>query len=71
MKEGKLISSERVLFYLKDAIVKSDKKIILVDGYPRNKENIDTWDKIMPEIVDIKAVLFFESSLSSFLSETL
>ena len=48
MKEGKLISSERVLFYLKDAIVKSDKKIILVDGYPRNKENIDTWDKIMP-----------------------
>ena len=62
MKEGKLISSERVLFYLKDAIVKSDKKIILVDGYPRNKENIDTWDKIMPEIVDIKAVLFFDCS---------
>ena len=26
MKEGKLISSERVLFYLKDAMLKSDKK---------------------------------------------
>ena len=62
MKEGKLISSERVLFYLKDAIIKSDKEIIFIDGYPRNKENIDIWDKLMPDIVDIKAVLFFDCS---------
>ena len=60
MKEGKLISSERVLLYLKDAILNSDKKYILVDGYPRNKENIDAWDKIMTDIVDVKAVLFFD-----------
>ena len=60
MKEGKLISSERVLLYLKDAILNSDKKFILVDGYPRNKENIDVWDKIMTDIVDVKAVLFFD-----------
>jgi len=60
MKEGKLISSERVLLYLKDAILNSDKKFILVDGYPRNKENIEVWDKIMTDIVDVKAVLFFD-----------
>ncbi len=60
MKEGKLISSERVLFYLKDAILKTDKKIIFVDGYPRNKENVETWDKIMPEYVDLKAVFFLD-----------
>ena len=60
MKEGKLISSERVLLYLKHAILNSDKKFILVDGYPRNKENIDAWDKIMTDIVDVKAVLFFD-----------
>ena len=60
MKEGKLISSERVLLFLKNAILNSDKKFILVDGYPRNKENIDAWDKIMTNIVDIKAVLFFD-----------
>ena len=59
MKEGKLINSERIIFYLKDAIIKSDKKIIFIDGFPRNKENIDIWDKIMPDITDIKAVLFF------------
>ncbi len=60
MKEGKLISSERVLLYLKDAILNSNKKFILVDGYPRNKENIEVWDKIMTDIVDVKAVLFFD-----------
>ena len=60
MKEGKLISSERVLLFLKNAILNSDKKFILVDGYPRNKENIEAWDKIMTDIVDVKAVLFFD-----------
>ena len=60
MKEGKLISSERVLFYLKDAMLKSDKKKILVDGYPRNQENMDVWDKVMKDAVDVRAALFFD-----------
>ena len=60
MKEGKLISSERVLFYLKDAISKSANKKILVDGYPRNQENMDVWDKVMKDAVDVKAALFFD-----------
>ena len=62
MKKGKLISSERVLFYLKEAILSSDKKIILVDGYPRNKENLEIWDKNMNNYVEIKAVFFFDGS---------
>ena len=62
MKEGNLINSERVLFYLKDAILKSDKKIIFIDGYPRNQENVDAWNKVMSNFIDIKAVLFFDCS---------
>ena len=62
MKEGKLISSERVLFYLKDAILKSDNKKILVDGYPRNQENMDVWNKMMTDVVEVKAALFFDCS---------
>ena len=62
MKEGKLINSERVLFYLKDAIIKSKEKLYFIDGYPRNKENIENWDKMMSDIVDIKAVFFFDCS---------
>ena len=62
MKAGKLISSERVLFYLRDAILKSDNKKILVDGYPRNLENMIAWDKMIGDAVDIKAALFFDCS---------
>ena len=62
MKEGKLISSERVLLYLKDAILKTDQKIIFVDGYPRNEENVKVWDKIMSDFVDLKAVFFLDCS---------
>ena len=62
MKKGNLISSDRVLFYLKEAIFSSDKKIILVDGYPRNIENLEFWDKNMKNYVDIKAVFFFDGN---------
>ena len=62
MKKGNLISSERVLFFLKEAIFSSDKKIILVDGYPRNEENLEIWDKNMENVAEIKAVFFFDGS---------
>ena len=62
IKKGNLISSDRVLFYLKEAIFSSDKKIILVDGYPRNIENWEIWDKNMKNSVEIKAVFFFDGS---------
>ena len=62
MKKGNLISSERVLFYLKEAILSSDKKIILVDGYPRNRENLEIWDENMKNYVEIKGVFFFDGS---------
>ena len=62
MKKGNLISSERVLFYLKEAILSSDKKIILVDGYPRNRENLEICDENMKNYVEIKGVFFFDGS---------
>ena len=62
MKAGKLISSERVLFYLRDAILNSENKKILVDGYPRNLENMIAWDKMIGDSVDVKAALFFDCS---------
>ena len=63
MKEGKLISSERVFFYLKDAILKSENKKILVDGFPRNQESVILWNKMMPDVVEVKAALFFDCSV--------
>ena len=47
MKEGKLISSATLMKVLKEYIINSPNKKILVDGYPRNQENIDVWEKEM------------------------
>lgn len=35
------------------------KKEFLIDGFPRNKENLETWEKEMKDIIDFKKVLFF------------
>ena len=62
MKKGNLINSERVLFYLKEEILSSEIKNILIDGYPRNNKNLEIWDKNMKNIAEIKAVLFFDGN---------
>ena len=62
MKEGKLISSTTLMKVLKEYIVHSRNKKILVDGYPRNQENIDVWEKEMKDLVEVKGALYIEVS---------
>ena len=62
MKEGKLISSETLMKVLKEYIINSQNKKILVDGYPRNQENIDVWEKEMKDLVEVKGALYIEVS---------
>ena len=62
MKEGKLISSSTLMKVLKEYIMDSRNKKILVDGYPRNQENIDEWEKQMKGIVEVKGALYIEVS---------
>eukprot|EP00026_Physarum_polycephalum_P013775 Phypoly_transcript_14215.p1 GENE.Phypoly_transcript_14215~~Phypoly_transcript_14215.p1 ORF type:complete len:134 (-),score=20.15 Phypoly_transcript_14215:14-415(-) len=45
---------------LKSAIEKSGKDKFLVDGFPRNQENNQSWEENMAPHVDTKLVLFFE-----------
>ena len=47
---------------LKEYISKEKKKKILVDGYPRNQENIDEWEKQMKDLVVVKGALYIEVS---------
>ena len=35
-------------------------KRFLIDGFPRNQDNEDGWNKIMGELVDMKFVLFLD-----------
>ena len=40
----------------------SGKKNFLIDGFPRNKDNLDGWNKAMEGVADVKMVLFFNCS---------
>ena len=62
MKEGKLISSATLMKVLKEYVMSSKNKKILVDGYPRNQENIDEWEKQMKDLVEVKGALYIEVS---------
>ena len=62
MKEGKLISSSTLMKVLKEYILNSRNKKILVDGYPRNQENVDVWEKEMKDLVEVKGALYIEVS---------
>lgn len=39
---------------------KSSVKKFLVDGFPRNEDNLQGWNNRMTGIVDVKCVLFFD-----------
>ena len=60
MKEGKLIPSEKLISFVKLGIVSSKNKKILLDGFPRNQDNINEWNKQMKDVADVVAVVYFE-----------
>ena len=62
MQEGALISSETVMKVLKSYILNSENKKILLDGYPRNKENMEIWEKEMKGQVNEVGALYFDVS---------
>ncbi|KAF8012767.1 hypothetical protein BT93_I0808 [Corymbia citriodora subsp. variegata] len=59
-KEGKLVPSEIVIKLLQQAMHRSESKKFLIDGFPRNKENLAAAENIMKIKPD--AVLFFDCS---------
>jgi adenylate kinase family enzyme len=42
------------------AMKKSGKDNFLIDGFPRNKDNVDGWKQAMDDKVNIQCVLFFD-----------
>uniref|UniRef100_A0A0B6YAW3 Nucleoside-diphosphate kinase n=1 Tax=Arion vulgaris TaxID=1028688 RepID=A0A0B6YAW3_9EUPU len=38
----------------------SSKKNFLIDGFPRNRENLDGWNEKMSGVADVIRVLFFD-----------
>jgi len=65
IKEGKIVPVEITCTLLDNAMQEEMKKAdgrsnFLIDGFPRNQDNLDGWNKHMGERVNVKFVLYFE-----------
>lgn len=58
IKQGQIVPSEVTVNLLLDAMKASGKDKFLIDGFPRNKENRDAWEKTAG--YDCDFVLFFD-----------
>ena len=63
ISQGKIVPVKITCSLLKKAMDESGKNnIFLIDGYPRNQENIDVWEKEMKDEVEVKGALYIEVS---------
>jgi len=63
IKEGKIVPVEITVNLIKKAMfqhVKHGNTVFLVDGFPRNLDNKDGWEKVMGDDVSLESVLFFD-----------
>ncbi|CEO94808.1 hypothetical protein PBRA_003621 [Plasmodiophora brassicae] len=63
IKEGTIVPVEVTLALIKNAIANNMKSIgafqFLIDGFPRNKDNLDGWNKVMTD-VNVDFILFLD-----------
>ena len=74
MTEGKLVSSDLLLDLLIEKIkeLKGPNVNILLDGFPRNKENVEIWKKKKLDIeFDVKAAVFLDCCFATMESNIL
>lgn len=60
LKEGKIVPVELSLSLLKREILQSNEDRYLIDGFPRNFDNLHGWLNVMPSVCDIELVVFIE-----------
>ncbi|CAG9826567.1 unnamed protein product [Diabrotica balteata] len=71
IKEGKIVPVEITCSLLEKAMEKSGKEKFLIDGFPRNKDNLDGWNRQVADKVDLEFVLFFDCPLEICLNRCL
>lgn len=57
MKEGKLVPSDLTVGLIKKAISEIDNDKFLIDGFPRNEENLSVFENLVSIFVDMKVLL--------------
>jgi len=59
IKNGSIVPVEITCSLLRQAMEQSQKQNFLIDGFPRNKDNLDGWNKAMEDVAAVRKVLFF------------
>ncbi|XP_022087758.1 UMP-CMP kinase-like isoform X1 [Acanthaster planci] len=62
IKDGKIVPVEITVGLLEKAMNASSVQKFLIDGFPRNEDNLSGWQKTMDDKTDVRFVLFFECS---------
>ena len=62
IKEGKIVPVEVTCNLIKNAMQEAGwaEKMFLVDGFPRNQDNYDGWERVMSEISEVIYCLHFD-----------
>jgi len=60
IKNGQIVPSHVTVNLLEKAMKESGKQRFLIDGFPRNEENNNSWQKEMHGKANVYAVLFFD-----------
>eukprot|EP00002_Diphylleia_rotans_P008717 TRINITY_DN18721_c0_g1_i1.p2 TRINITY_DN18721_c0_g1~~TRINITY_DN18721_c0_g1_i1.p2 ORF type:complete len:200 (-),score=41.12 TRINITY_DN18721_c0_g1_i1:294-893(-) len=60
IREGKIVPVEITVQLLKNAMVASGGDKFLVDGFPRNVNNVEGWNSVMGDSATVEFVLFFD-----------
>lgn len=60
INEGKIVPVEVTVNLIKKAMAKSGASKFLVDGFPRNFNNLEGWQSVMGDAADVQGVLFYE-----------
>ncbi|XP_028176883.1 UMP-CMP kinase-like [Ostrinia nubilalis] len=62
IRDGQIVPVEVTCSLLHKAMQKSGKSRFLIDGFPRNKDNLEGWTRVMSDKTKLLFVLFFECS---------
>merc|ERR1712039_284724 len=63
IKEGKIVPSHITVGLMQKAMAAATgKQNFLIDGFPRNLENVEVWEKVVDTAANVVGVFFFDTS---------
>ena len=71
IKEGRIVPAEITVGLLKTAMEQSGKKKFLVDGFPRDMSNLESWEVSMSSVTNVQFLLFLDCSEETMLARLL